>query len=234
MSAYLILRAGWRLLPQGIRANEQLRKLAQPFAGVFREHKQGVYHADYFADDVEGPAIASASAISESICRDLSPRRVIDLGCGSGALLANLSARGVETVGLEYADAARAIARRRNVDARPFDVRFDSVDPHLGRFDVACSTEVAEHIPAKYADRLVATLTQAANNVVFTAATPGQGGTDHVNEQPHAYWIKTFRSQGYMFDKDLSNKWRTEWKAAAIAEWYWKNLMVFSGPPPSK
>jgi cyclopropane fatty-acyl-phospholipid synthase-like methyltransferase len=228
MSSYAFFRGAWRLLPDSLRANASIRRVTQPIAGMFRAHKQGIYHAAYFADDVEGPAAASADVIAQSICNVFAPRRVIDIGCGSGALLAALSARGVQTVGLEYADAAREVARKRNVDARPFDVRFDSFDSSLGVFDGACSTEVAEHLPAKYADRLVDILTRAGRVVLFTAATPGQGGTDHVNEQPHEYWIDKFQQRGFIHDISLSSRWREDWKAAGVASWYWQNLMIFS------
>jgi SAM-dependent methyltransferase len=229
MSRYTFLRNAWRLLPRGLRGNDTIRRVTQPIAGIFREHKQGIYHSGYFASDVEGPAAASASVIAQSICETLHPRRVVDIGCGSGALLEALASRGVETLGLEYADAAREVARQRGVDARPFDVRFDSFDSGLGVFDVACCTEVAEHLDAKYADRLVDVLTRAGRTILFTAAPPGQGGTDHVNEQPPEYWIDKFRALGYRLDSSLTIRWRETWKEAGIAEWYWKNLMVFSG-----
>jgi hypothetical protein len=37
--------------------------------------------------------------------------------------------------------------------------------------------------------------------VLFSAATPGQGGEHHVNERPYSYWRELFSDRGYvMFD----------------------------------
>ena len=36
-----------------------------------------------------------------------------------------------------------------------------------------------------------------SDRVIFTAALPGQGGTHHVNEQPHEFWDELFRACGY-------------------------------------
>ena len=33
--------------------------------------------------------------------------------------------------------------------------------------------------------------------MLFSAAVPGQGGENHVNEQPLAYWRAIFREHGY-------------------------------------
>jgi hypothetical protein len=87
--------------------------------------------------------------------------------------------------------------------------------------------EVAEHLPKSCARRFVQLLTALSPLVVFTAATPGQGGVDHVNEQPHEYWIDLFQSQGFQFDHRLSVEWRGQWEAAGVASFYHRNLMIF-------
>jgi hypothetical protein len=70
-----------------------------------------------------------------------------------------------------------------------------------------------------------------APRVVFTAATPGQGGgADHVNEQPHEYWIKKFEQRGYDLMEDLSAKWKAEWADRGVAGCYFLNIMVFERP----
>ena len=48
----------------------------------------------------------------------LSPRNVLDVGCGEGAVLARLAARGIEAVGVEENEGACARARTRGLDVR--------------------------------------------------------------------------------------------------------------------
>jgi hypothetical protein len=63
---------------------------------------------------------------------------------------------------------------------------------------------------------------------VFTAAHPGQGGTDHVNEQPATYWIAKFAKRGFSSDLDLADRWRKDWEASGqVPEFYSQNLMIF-------
>ena len=74
----------------------------------------------------------------------------------------------------------------------------------------------------------IAILTQGAQTVVFTAAPPGQGGADHVNEQPPSYWIEKFSKRGFAHNAALTQRWQTLWEATdEIESWYHKNLMVF-------
>lgn len=186
-----------------------------------------IYNADYYECIVEGPATSSAGAIADTIIGDLSPASVLDVGCGTGALLEALRERGCTVSGLEYADAALAYCRKRNLDVVKFDLEND-VFANDRTFDVAVSMEVAEHLPESVADHYVDLLTRVTRTVVFTAAPPGQGGADHVNEQPPSYWIAKFAGRDFGHNAALSQRWKSRWETAGVVQgWYHKNLMIF-------
>lgn len=187
----------------------------------------GIYNADYYETKVEGPAVRSAGTMAASILHDLKPSSVVDVGCGTGALLERLRDGGSAVFGLEYAEAALNACRARSLDVEKFDLESDSF-ANDRTFDVAVSMEVAEHLPESVADRYVDLLASLAPVVVFTAATPGQGGNDHVNEQPHSYWIDKFGDRGFQHERVLSRRWSEDWAAHGdVEKWYYKNLMIF-------
>ena len=149
---------------------------------------------------VEAAAIQSAGPISNSIILQFSPKSVIDVGCGTGALLAAFRERGYLVAGIEYSDAGLHYCRARGLIVTKFDIEQDVPTSMFAgpQYDIAISLDVAEHLPEKVADRYVGLLCGLSSIVIFSAATPGQGGTDHVNEQPHSYWIEKFSACGYL------------------------------------
>lgn len=185
-----------------------------------------LYDAEYYGRHIEPSAAAASEVMAPSIIADLAPRTLVDVGCGSGALLESIRKRGCAVFGLEYAEGGLAFCRKRNLDVQKFDLEHDTFPPDR-TFDVAVSMEVAEHLPERCADRFTDLLVLLSSVVVFTAAHPGQGGTDHVNEQPASYWIQKFSSRGFEFDEAHSAAWREQWKRAGIAKWYWMNIMIF-------
>jgi len=211
-------------VPVRVRQSVVVEKLKHWW--IARLPHDAVYDKDYYVNVVDKVAAASAEIIAGSIYADLRPRSVVDLGCGSGALLVALRGRGVAVTGLEYSAAGLEICRSRGLDVRRFDLEKDELDPG-DSFDVAVSMEVAEHLPERVADRYVALLARIAPSIVFTAAPPGQGGTDHVNEQPRSYWLERFRRHGFEVQAELEEKWSEEWKSRGVVGWYWANLMVF-------
>lgn len=172
----------WRVLPEALRryvyrvrwlnqTKASVRDAAAAFAG-----RDDIYNADYYRL-VDQMARHSVEPISASIGGEFKPRTVVDVGCGTGALLMALARHGVSGTGLEYSESALAVCRQRRLDVEKFDLTRDALAAGR-RYDVAVSTEVAEHILAEYADRLVGLIVAFSDNVVFTAATPGQGGGD--------------------------------------------------------
>jgi len=189
-----------------------------------------LYRGGYFRM-VDATSTRSARPMAESIVRALQPTRVVDYGCGTGSLLAALQSLGVTVAGTEYSHVARRVCRGKGLSPIPLDLRRAPPVPPLGKADVALSFEVAEHLPATAADGFVKLLASTAPAVVFGAATPGQGGQGHINEQPHEYWISRFSERGFVWDEALSLGFRESWRAAGVDFWYADNAMVFRQPP---
>jgi SAM-dependent methyltransferase len=147
-------------------------------------------------------AVETAPAIVNCVLKRYpETHRVVDLGAGTGAHVAEFKRRGVDCVGFEYSARARQVGHERlDVLLEPFDLT--DPDPWDGEhYDLAVSLEVAEHLPPLLGERLVETCTKAAPRVLFSAAPPGQGGQGHINEQPKAYWLERFARHGYALNE---------------------------------
>jgi SAM-dependent methyltransferase len=122
-------------------------------------------------------------------------RSVVDFGCGQGAWLSVWAATGASVTGIDgpYVDRHHLL-----IDADDFHAA-DLAEPLdlVRQFDLVQSLEVAEHLPAAKAEQFVETLTAHGPCVLFSAAVPGQGGENHVNEQPLSYWRAFFRERCY-------------------------------------
>jgi SAM-dependent methyltransferase len=219
----------WNGLPFSFRQWIMRRKfLASPLQMVrkrlmpYGRHDQ-VYDKRYF-DLIDSLAGGSAEIIAESIRSEFNPRSVLDVGCGTGALVAILQSWGIRSQGLEQSEAALEVCQARGLDVRKFDLEHDELVKE--ETDVVVSLEVAEHLPEPVADRYVDLLCRG-NVAVLTAAQPGQGGTDHVNEQPHSYWISKFANRRFLYAEKLTEKLKSNWQNQGVATFYVQNLMVF-------
>jgi len=153
----------------------------------------------------------------------LKPASMIDVGCGPGHWLAAAAELGVRDVlgvdGEWVLKTQLAIPREKFVE---HDLR---TPLKLGRkFDVALALEVAEHLPQSRAQAFVETLCELADRVVFSAAIPGQGGRNHVNERWPSYWAELFRGCGYECYDVLRPR---IWNNPRVLWYYAQNCLIF-------
>ncbi len=226
VSLYAACRRLYGLLPEQIHRLPVLNRIVKQIAHRLVSFDE-IYTHEYFMSEVESTAGCSAQVISQSIIHEFKPICVVDVGCGTGALLYELKECGCICLGLENSSAGLNICQTRGLDVRKFDLEHDTLEKDMKHFDMAICMEVAEHLPKKYANRLIDLLTTLSPITVFTAATPGQGGKDHVNEKPHDYWIDKFKSRGFRYARKLSQAWSHHWEIQNVAEFYQRNLMIF-------
>lgn len=169
--------------------------------------------------------VNAAEAVVDLLLPQLPPvRSAVDLGCGHGHWLAAFLRRGVtEVLGLDgdYIDRRQLVIPSDRFQS----ARLDCPVTVPGRFDLAMSLEVAEHIPAAAGDCLVGLLCQAAPVVLFSAAIPGQAGDHHINARPHRYWRDQFAAQGFVA---LDFVRPAIWHREDILLCYRQNILVFA------
>ncbi len=103
----------------------------------------------------------------------------------------------------------------------------DRLTPLPRRFDLACSLEVAEHLPQAAAEDFVRLLVAAAPVVLFGAAIPGQGGPGHVNEQRQSWWAAKFARHGYVAVDCIRP---AVWHVPDVEWYYAQNILVYCLP----
>lgn len=166
----------------------------------------------------------SATRVLDTVLKHIpAVKSAVDLGCGVGSWLSVLQARGAtDVLGMEgsWVDQAHLVIPKecfREADLTQ-PIKVDR------KFDLAMSLEVGEHLPRQSAEGLVEALTSMSDYVVFSAAVPGQGGRQHINEQWQSWWAALFSKRGFQAWDVV----RPEiWNDASIPFWYRQNIILY-------
>lgn len=145
--------------------------------------------------------VAATNYAAREILREIhsyhSFQSVVDVGCGAGIWLnaaGELTGNEKTLLGIDGIHAKEFISQKK------YQFHFQNLEAPLepkGKFDLALCLEVAEHLTPNRGDALVRELCEFSDVVLFSAAIPGQGGTDHINEQWQSYWFERFQSLGF-------------------------------------
>jgi hypothetical protein len=188
----------------------------------FQERDMARYSRTFY--ESEGTyALTSAREIVPLIMDLVGPQSVVDLGCGVGGWLSIFREHGVEHIqGLDGEWVKPEMLRIDPAYFRAADLRRPIMTDRT--YDLGICLEVAEHLPITSAPTVVQSLTGMAPVILFSAAIPNQGGTDHVNEQWPSYWAQLFGAQGYVVVDCIR---RRIWDSPRINYWYCQNLLIF-------
>ena len=156
-----------------------------------------LYNQEFYDNQVSG-SYRSAKKYAAILWPLYKPTSVVDVGCGRGTWLKAFKDNGVETlVGFD----GSWNSQENMVDEAIvfYDVELNKPFTNIAnqRFDLAMSLEVAEHLEPSSAELFIENLTKLSDVVLFGAAFTKQGGTNHVNEQPHTYWADIFSRFDY-------------------------------------
>ena len=192
-----------------------------------------VYDEAFFAAN-QAEGLAMAEWFMPLLVGIFGFQSLMDVGCGRGHYIKWAVDHGINAEGTDGGiwPFKKPVLTDRIVwsDLRTKDLNVFPTRP--GYWDLALCIEVAEHIEPEYADNLIDLLTNLSNTIVFTAAPPGQGGLQHVNEQPQSYWINKFQRRGFYHNSAMTLDLRYGIGAAInaghhVAAWMLPNIMCF-------
>ena len=180
-----------------------------------------------FYDEQKENSVESASVIVPLLLQLIKPKSVIDVGCGLGTWAGIFEKHGVDTYGVDGQWVNAPDLQFNQLKFFPVDLKHSFKNRYNAinrKFDMAMSVEVAEHLPKESAETFVKSLTELSDVVVFSAAIPYQGGTDHINEQFQDYWAKLFEKEGYIVLDPIRKK---VWNNPAVSFFYAQNMLVY-------
>lgn len=149
---------------------------------------------------------------------------VLDVGCGIGTWLSVCKDLGVLKIkGIDGNNVDLSLLNKY-IDLQEFTT-MDLNQPFKlnRRFDLSICLEVAEHLNPESSINLVKSLACHSDIILFSAAIPGQGGQNHLNEQFPEYWERLFQEHDFKFVDCIRP---LIWNDPKIDFWYKQNIFL--------
>ena len=190
-----------------------------------RNTAENSYYDSSFYNSKRASALVSARTTLGELKKLYLFDSVADIGCGDciwGVACEEIGISGYVGIDGEYAKAHVPAGFRKKFISH--DLEKSELVFLEGKYDLVISLEVAEHLSKDCAPDFVRRLALIGDVVMFSAAIPGQGGSNHLNEQWQSYWSKLFLDHGFVpFDivRPLI------WNRNEVAEYYRQNILIY-------
>ena len=168
----------------------------------------------------------SPNLLVPEILKLVNPKSVVDIGCGLGNFLHVFKKNGVkEVLGVNGPWVEKNLLFEYIEPEEFLEANLEKEIVLNKKFDLVVSLEVAEHLAEDAAENYVNTLVNAGNIILFSAALPGQGGQNHLNEQWLTYWEKLFLKHNYVIHDVIRP---IIWDNPKIRSWYKQNMVLIT------
>lgn len=176
---------------------------------------------DTFFKYLNSGSSKSAELIIPLILDQLSIQSVLDVGCGQGAWLSIWQKYGVKNIfGIDGNYVTNLLIDEQYFLPHNLDNAFDLET----KFDLVQCLEVVEHLPKDRSRIVIESLIRHGDVVLFSAATKGQGGDNHINEQSYEYWRSIFSEYDYVPIDSIRPLIRN---LNGIEPWYSYNIILY-------
>lgn len=183
------------------------------------------HYTDTFYSERHNNTIKAAKAVIKTVMKILPTiNSVVDFGCGVGSWLYVFKNHHniPEIIGL---DGDWVPNKQLVIDKNEFiETNMENTVNLNKRFDLAISLEVAEHISQKNASIFVKNIITHSDMIIFSAAIPFQGGSNHINEQWQSYWSDMFEAYGYRAIDIIKP---AIWNNDEIPYYYKQNIVLY-------
>jgi cyclopropane fatty-acyl-phospholipid synthase-like methyltransferase len=162
------------------------------------------------------------------------PSSLLDVGCGLGELVRISERMQIEAWGCDQLvdDSYEPEGSFFHCDLRqPFSL---AEHTKVSVVDWVICLETGEHMPDEFINVFCDTLCNhvrrdAHSMLIFTAAHPGQGGTEHVSTRPATFWRDMFYERGLNYQPERTHKLLIHWLNLGSPKfWLSSNLQIFS------
>ena len=152
----------------------------------------------------------------EHVVDTLDIKSVLDIGCGVGYASAYFQSLGCSIKCIDGSEKVKenSIIKEHLVindyEKQSALGKFDTGRKSFNeRYDLCWSCEFVEHVHPSKVDNFLIDMS-ACKYVMFTYASRGQGGHNHVNENSQEYWVHQMQRYGYIFDREFTRELRSK------------------------
>jgi cyclopropane fatty-acyl-phospholipid synthase-like methyltransferase len=140
--------------------------------------------------------------VLEYLNNEFNVKSLLDVGCGLGEMKFLCDRLDMTYLGIDGDYTAER--KHENIKIHDYSKGVSSLE---SLYDLGWSTEFLEHVEEKHVDNYMEDF-KSCKHAMVTHALPGKPGWHHVNCKVSKYWVNVFKSHGFTYLPNITEKVR--------------------------